>query len=202
MTGLNEYRIEMERSLVLKSQLFRSQLIRSSCDVRCGLRQLRGHASIRGGIDRTTRQPNHRHTPLMSHDAPHLCAIPLHRLTHRTQRFHPGEQLCKVNQRLDEVQREFVNSKEEVGESSKGGSPFHVAAFRAQMVLYDTSDSLMCRAFPTILRGPARIWYSRLRPLSISSFDSLMKEFELNFLASSHPRPTIASLLGLTQGGD
>ncbi|RZR74601.1 hypothetical protein BHM03_00039224 [Ensete ventricosum] len=35
-----------------------------------------------------------------------------------------SEQLCQVNQRLDEVQWEFVNSKEEVGESSKGGSPF------------------------------------------------------------------------------
>ncbi|RRT61307.1 hypothetical protein B296_00027992 [Ensete ventricosum] len=35
-----------------------------------------------------------------------------------------GEQLRQVNQRLDEVQREFVKSKEEIGESSKGGSPF------------------------------------------------------------------------------
>ncbi|RRT42710.1 hypothetical protein B296_00050773 [Ensete ventricosum] len=34
------------------------------------------------------------------------------------------EQLRQVNQRLDEVQREFDKSKEEIGESSKGGSPF------------------------------------------------------------------------------
>ncbi|RRT65829.1 hypothetical protein B296_00040169 [Ensete ventricosum] len=34
------------------------------------------------------------------------------------------EQLHQVNQRLDEVRREFVKSKEEVDESSKGGSPF------------------------------------------------------------------------------
>ncbi|RRT57170.1 hypothetical protein B296_00027663 [Ensete ventricosum] len=34
------------------------------------------------------------------------------------------EQLRKVNQRLDKVQRDFVRSKKEVGETTKGGSPF------------------------------------------------------------------------------
>ncbi|RZR95819.1 hypothetical protein BHM03_00024709 [Ensete ventricosum] len=33
-------------------------------------------------------------------------------------------QLRQVNRRLDEVQKEFVKSKEALGESSKGGSPF------------------------------------------------------------------------------
>ncbi|RWW65704.1 hypothetical protein BHE74_00026978 [Ensete ventricosum] len=58
----------------------------------------------------------------------------------------------------------------------------------------------MCRTFPTILRGPTRMWYSRIKPSSISSFDQFAKEFELNFIASSCPRSTVASLLGLTQG--
>ncbi|RRT51062.1 hypothetical protein B296_00032986 [Ensete ventricosum] len=133
--------------------------------------------------------------------------------------------------RLDEVQRDFVRSKEEVGETTKGGSPFapeildkpipsnfrlsalepydgstdpteHVAAFRAHMALYDTSDALMCRTLPTTLRGPTRMWYSRMKSSSISSFDRFAKEFELNFIASSCPRPTAASLLDLTQGND
>ncbi|RRT82968.1 hypothetical protein B296_00002367 [Ensete ventricosum] len=116
------------------------------------------------------------------------------------------EQLRQVNQRIDEVQRDFVSSKEEVRETTKGESPFapeimdkpipssfrlpalepydgstdpteHVAVFRAQMALYDTSEALMCRTFPTKLRGPARMWYSRIKPFSISSFDQFTKEF-------------------------
>ncbi|RZS20052.1 hypothetical protein BHM03_00052551 [Ensete ventricosum] len=91
-----------------------------------------------------------------------------------------------MNRRLDEVQKEFIKTKEELEESSKGGSPFapdiqdkpiptsfrlptlkssdggldpaeHVAAFRAQMALHDTSDALICRVFPTTLRRPARM---------------------------------------------
>ncbi|RWW49959.1 hypothetical protein BHE74_00043810 [Ensete ventricosum] len=141
------------------------------------------------------------------------------------------EQVRQVHQQLDEVQKEVLKSKGEVEESSKGGSPVtpeiqdkplstnfrlpalklydgscdlteHVATFRTQMALYDTSDALMCRAFPTTQRGPARTWYCRLKPASISSFDLLSKEFELNFLVSARPKPTVASLLGLAQGND
>ncbi|RWW11095.1 hypothetical protein GW17_00025318 [Ensete ventricosum] len=106
-------------------------------------------------------------------------------------------QLRRMNKWLDEVQKEVTKSNEEAGESSKRGLPFareiqdkpiptsfrlptlesydgssdstkHVAAFRAQMTLYDSSDALMCRVFPTTFRGPARMWYSRLGPTSIS----------------------------------
>ncbi|RWV85024.1 hypothetical protein GW17_00053217 [Ensete ventricosum] len=141
------------------------------------------------------------------------------------------EQVRQVHQRLDEVQKEVLKSRGEVAESSKCSSPFtpeiqgkplpttfrlltlepydgsddpteHTVAFHAQMALYDTFDTLMCRAFPTTLRGSAMTWYSRLKLASISSFDLLAKVFELNFLTSVRPKPTTASLLGLVQGSD
>ncbi|XP_065637747.1 uncharacterized protein LOC136070976 [Quercus suber] len=46
-------------------------------------------------------------------------------------------------------------------------NPFdHITTFKTTMHLQGVSDEIMCRAFPTTLKGPARVWFSKIPPNS------------------------------------
>ena len=49
----------------------------------------------------------------------------------------------------------------------------HLESFKTLMHLQGVVDEIMCKAFPTMLKGPARVWFSRLTPNSISTFKEL-----------------------------
>ena len=49
----------------------------------------------------------------------------------------------------------------------------HLETFKTLMHLQGVPDEIMCRAFPTTLKGPAKIWFSRLTPTSINTFKEL-----------------------------
>ena len=49
----------------------------------------------------------------------------------------------------------------------------HLETFKTLMHLQGVADAIMCKAFPTTLKGAARIWFSRLAPNSISTFKEL-----------------------------
>ena len=49
----------------------------------------------------------------------------------------------------------------------------HLKSFKTLMHLQGVADEIMCKAFPTTLKGILRIWFSRLTPNSISTFKDL-----------------------------
>ena len=49
----------------------------------------------------------------------------------------------------------------------------HLETFKTLIHLQGVVDEIMCRVFPTTLKGPTRIWFSRLMPNSISTFKEL-----------------------------
>ena len=53
----------------------------------------------------------------------------------------------------------------------------HLETFKTLMHLQGVPDEIMYRAFPTTLRGAARIWFSRLTPNSINTFKELNAQF-------------------------
>ena len=60
----------------------------------------------------------------------------------------------------------------------------------------------MCRAFPTMLKGAARIWFSRLTPNSTSTFKKLSAQFTLHFIGGHRYKKSIACLMNIKQRED
>ena len=70
------------------------------------------------------------------------------------------------------------------------------------MHLQGIPDEIMCRAFPTMLKGLARIWFSRLTPNSISSFKELSAQFALHFIGGHRYKKSTACLMNIKQRED
>lgn len=77
--------------------------------------------------------------------------------------------------------------------------PFdHISTFKTTMHLQGVPNEIMCRAFPTTLKGPARVWFGKIPPNSVSSFEELSKLFVNNFIGGQ--RHNSSSLLNIEQG--
>ena len=71
----------------------------------------------------------------------------------------------------------------------------HIATFKTTMHLQGVSDEIMCRAFPTTLKGPARVWFSKIPPNSVNSFKELSKLFVNNLIGGLRYKCSSSSLL-------
>ena len=74
--------------------------------------------------------------------------------------------------------------------------PFdHIATFKTTMHLLGVPDKIMCRAFPTTLKGSARVWFSKIPSNFVSSFEELSKLFVNNFIRGQRHKRSSSSLL-------
>ena len=78
----------------------------------------------------------------------------------------------------------------------------HLETFKTLMHLQGVPDEIMCRAFPTTLRGAARIWFSRLTPNSINTFKELNAQFISHFIGGHGYKKSIACLMSIKQRED
>ena len=60
----------------------------------------------------------------------------------------------------------------------------------------------MCKAFPTTLKWPARIWFNRLTPNSINFFKELSAQFAFHFIGGHRYKKSIACLMNIKQRED
>ena len=68
------------------------------------------------------------------------------------------------------------------------------------MHLQGVPDEIMCIAFPTTLKGPARVWFSKIPSNSVSSFEELSKLFVNNFIGGQRHKRSSSSPLTIEQG--
>ena len=78
----------------------------------------------------------------------------------------------------------------------------HLESFKTLMHLQGVLDEIMCRAFSTMLKGPARIWFSRLMPNSIGTFKELSAQFTSHFIGGHRYKKFIACLMNIKQRED
>ena len=76
----------------------------------------------------------------------------------------------------------------------------HIATFMTTMHLQGVPDEIICRAFPTTLKGPARVWFSKIPPNTVGSFEELSKLFINIFIGGQRHKRSSSSLLTIEQG--
>ena len=72
-------------------------------------------------------------------------------------------------------------------------------SFKTLIHLQGVADEIMCRAFPTTLKVPARVWFSKLAPNSISTFKELSVQFASHFIEGHKYKKSTACLMSIKQ---
>ena len=78
----------------------------------------------------------------------------------------------------------------------------HLESFKTFMHLQVLLNEIMCRAFPTTLKGLARVWFSKLTSNTVSTFKELSRHFVMHFIGGQIHRRSSAAILSITQWED
>ena len=78
----------------------------------------------------------------------------------------------------------------------------HLETFKTLMHLQGVPEEIMCRAFPTTLKGPAIIWFSRLTLNSINIFKELNAQFTSHFIGGHKYKRSATCLMSIKQRED
>ena len=62
-----------------------------------------------------------------------------------------------------------------------------------------TPDEVMCRAFPTTLKGAVRVWFNKIPPRTIADFEQLSKGFVRHFIRGKRYKKPTGHLLNIQQ---
>ena len=73
----------------------------------------------------------------------------------------------------------------------------HLESFKTLIHLQGMADEIMCKAFLTMLKGHARIWFSMLMLNSISTSKELSTQFASHFIEGHRYKKFIACLMNI-----
>ena len=65
-----------------------------------------------------------------------------------------------------------------------------------------SSRQIICRAFPTTLKGLARVWFSKFTPNTILTFKELSGHFVTHFIGGQRHKRSSTAILSITQRED
>ena len=76
----------------------------------------------------------------------------------------------------------------------------HLNTFKTTLGLQQPPDEILCRSFPTTLKGAAREWFTKLLTSSIDNFEQLGSAFVRHFVGGQRPKRQDDHLLTIKQG--
>ena len=76
----------------------------------------------------------------------------------------------------------------------------HLNTFKTTLGLQQPPDEILCRSFPTTLKGTTREWFTKLPTSSVDNFEQLSNAFLRHFIGGQRPKRPADHLLTIRQG--